>query len=207
MAATAGPPPPPALLESGDPVLLDAWRITRGEQDLLQHRRDLALRTPECGWTSLSALVHLVARKEGQPLSKHLRLACFAGPGQLSHSRWERLIKRYPELLFLRKGKIWLAKPQRHWLACTTQFPGAHNAGRCTCAILSLPLPGEVAAEEETPAQIADREAVAEAARENEAFNEATDALNAAFTHWRWSAPEQGPNMDFDVRTENSYGD
>ena len=80
-------------------------------------------------------------------------------------------------------------------------------ARRCTCAILSLPLPGEVAEEEETPEEIADREAVAEAARENESYNRANDVINSCFAHWEWPRAGQGPNIDVEVRTENSFDD
>ena len=62
-------------------------------------------------WTLLSALVHLVARQEGQPLRKYLRVGCFNDGRRLSHSQWKRLLKQYSDLLFLRKGKLWVAEP------------------------------------------------------------------------------------------------
>ena len=208
---TERPPPglsrPKLYWSRATAVAIDAWRLARGEHAFMQHWRQLAQRTPKCGWTLLSALVHFVARQEGQPLRKYLRVGGFNACGRrMSHSQWERLLQQYSDVFFLRNGKVWLAKPQRHWQACNTQFPG-QNARRCTCAILSLPLPGEVAEEEETPEEIADREAVAEAARENESYNRANDVINSCFAHWRWPGAGQGPHIDVEVRTENSFDD
>ena len=118
-------------------------------------------------------------------------------------------MQQYPELLFLRNGKLYVAKPQRHWAGCIGQQPG-QSATRCSCATLSLPMPGEVPDDTEEPAFQTEEDSTAYhalAQEEERADEEFTASLRASFAHWGWPAAEPGSYMDVDMRTENSFGD
>ena len=116
------------------------WRHKQSEKCFLTQRQELARRASNCGWNFLRWLVQENTFKPGVDLRKISKEPAFQREG-------ENELKRYAELLFFRRGRITVQKTAE----TLDKMLESDETSRCSCALLTSPLEGEVPKEEEEP--------------------------------------------------------